>query len=409
MIGDRTGIEGRYMSYKEGIARNQIVLFPETVDDYIREDNPVQFIDAFVDGLDLGALEFRHAKPQETGRPPYDPADMLRLYLWGYLNRIRSSRSLEKETHRNLEVMWLLKKLTPDFKTIADFRKDNREALKKVCREFTLLCKRLELFGGELVAIDSSKFRAVNCRKRNFNRAKLERRIKEIEGEIEKYFRELEDNDIRESTVGAMSGEELKAKIQWLKERGDEYQGLLRRLVESGESQISLTDADSRAMLNNQRVEVCYNVQATVDSKHKLILDHEAINEETDYNQLSEMAGRAKGILVVEKLEVLADKGYFAADQIKECVDNGITPYIPEPERVPSQAKNAPGRLFLENEFRYDREKDSYICPQGSELAFRRKVEHKGKVTRIYQGRECLGCAVKARCTNSLKGRTISR
>lgn len=397
------------MSYIEGIARNQFVLFPEMIDDYITEDNPVQFIDAFVDGLDLGILGFNHAKTYEIGRPPYHPADMLKLYLWGYLNRIRSSRSLERETHRNLEVMWLLQKLTPDFKTIADFRKDNKDGLKKVCREFTLLCKRLELFGGELVAIDGSKFRAVNCKKRNFNRAKLQKRIKEIEEEIEKYFTELEDNDTRESAIGVVSAQELKAKIQWLKERGDEYKQLLKQLIESGESQTSLTDPDSRAMLNNQRVEVCYNVQATVDSKHKLILDHEVINEGTDCNQLSEMARRAKEILGVNELEVLADKGYFAADQVKECVDNGITPYIPEPERTLSKVKNPRRPLFLESEFRYDREKDSYICPQSSELTFRRKAEYNGKIMRLYQGQECLGCALKARCTGNPQGHIISR
>jgi transposase len=244
------------MAYIEGIARQQAILFPETVDDYIKEDNPVQFIDAFVDSLDLRALGFNHAQPQEIGRPPYNPADMLKLYLWGYLNRARSSRCLEKESHRNLEVMWLIKKLTPDFKTIADFRKDNKEAIKRVCREFTLLSKHLDLFGGELVAIDSSKFRAVNCKKRNFNQAKLEKRIREIEESIEGYFKELEANDNKEGSIEAIKAEELKAKIRWLKEKGEEYRALLNRLIDSGEIQISLTDPDSRAMMNNQRVEV---------------------------------------------------------------------------------------------------------------------------------------------------------
>ena len=200
--------------------------------------------------------------------------------------------------------MWLLKKLAPDFKTIADFRKDNKEAIKKVCREFTLLCKHLELFGGELIAIDSSKFRAVNSKKRNFNRARLEKRIREIEESIERYFRELEDNDDKEASVQAVKAEDLKAKLQWLKEKGEEYRALLKRLMDSGESQISLTDPDSRAMVNNQRVEVCYNVQATVDSKNKLILDHEVTNEGTDYDYLSKMALRAKETLGVDKLEV---------------------------------------------------------------------------------------------------------
>jgi transposase len=402
-------MKGGLMPYVEGVARNQIILFPEKIDDYIREDNTVQFVDAFVDVLDLGALGFKRAQPQEIGRPPYDPGDMLKLYLWGYLNRIRSSRSLERESHSNLEVMWLIKKLTPDFKTIADFRKDNKEAIKKVCKEFILLCKRLELFGGELVAIDSSKFRAVNCKKRNFNKAKLEHRIREIEKAVDEYFKELEDNDNKEASAEAVKAEELKARIQWLKEKGEEYKALLKRLIKSGESQISLTDPDSRAMMNNQRVEVCYNVQATVDSKHKLILDHEVTNEGTDYNYLGKMAQRAKDILGAEKLEVLADKGYYDAEQIKECVAQGIIPYIPEKESHKYAGKDLPQSPFSESKFRYEEEKDCYICPGGSELTFRRKREQNGRVMKIYQGEDCQGCTLRAQCTTHLRGRTISR
>lgn len=397
------------MSYVEGITRNQIILFPEKIDDYIREDNPVQFVDAFVDSLVLGVLDFKRAYPQEIGRPPYDPGDMLKLYLWGYLNRIRSSRSLEKESHMNLEVMWLIKKLTPDFKTIADFRKDNKEAIKKVCKEFILLCKRLELFEGELVALDGSKFRAVNCKKGNFNGAKLEKRIREIEEVIEEYFEELEDNDNKEASIEAVEAEELKAKIQWLKEKGEECQALLKRLIESGEIQISLTDPDSRAMMNNQRVEVYYNVQVSVDSKNKLILDHEVTNEGTDYSQLSIMALRAKEILEAEKLEVLADKGYYNGEQIKECVDQGIILYIPEKESNKYAGKDLPQTPFPESEFRYDKEKDCYICPGGSELTFCRKREQNGRVVKIYQGEDCLSCTLRIQCTTHFRGRTISR
>ena len=397
------------MSYIEGVGRNQVVLFPEKIDDYIREENPVQFLDAFVDSLDLRALGFNHTQPGETGRPPYHPADMLKLYLWGYLNRVRSSRSLEKESHRNLEVMWLLKKLAPDFKTIADFRKDNKGSIKKVCREFTLLCKHLELFGGELIAIDSSKFRAVNSKKRNFNRAKLEKRIKEIEESIERYFRELEDNDDKEASVQAVKAEELKAKLQWLKEKGEEYRALLKRLVDSGETQISLTDPDSRAMVNNQRVEVCYNVQVTVDSKNKLILDHEVTNEGTDYDYLSKMALRAKKTLGVEKLEVTADKGYYDAEEIKECVDQGIIPYIPEKDSRKYAGRDFAEAPFPEKAFRYEKEKDCYTCPVGSELTFRGKQGQHGRVMKIYRSEKCLGCALRSRCTTHPRGRTIFR
>ncbi len=319
------------MSYIEGVARNQLILFPESIDDYIEEDNPIQFIDAFVDNLDLQELGFRYLPPETIGQPPYNPADMLKLYIYGYLNRVRSNRCLEKETHRNIELMWLLKKLSPDFKTIADFRKDNKKAIKKVCQEFTLLCKRLDLFGGELVAIDGSKFKAVNSKKRNFNEAKLEKAIKEIDEKVDDYLAELEDNDQEEAHVSRPDAEDIRARVMMLKERGRKYRELLARLKESSETQISLTDPDSRAMLNNQRVEVCYNVQTTVDSRHKLIIDHEVTNKATDHDQLSQMSKRAKEILGVDELEVLADKGYYDAKEIKECVENGITPYIPEP------------------------------------------------------------------------------
>jgi len=255
------------MAYIEGVARNQVILFPEILDDYIEEDNPIRFIDAFVDSLDLKGLGFKYAVPEPTGRPPYNPADMLRLYIYGYLNRIRSSRSLEKETKRNVELMWLLRKLTPDFKTIANFRKNNRDAIKLVCKEFTLLRKKLDLFGGELVAIDGSKFRAVNSKKRNFNEAKLKKAIKEIEEKVEHYFTELEQSDKEEAPVASSPVEDIKKKIKMLKDRKNRYQELLKELRESKETQISLTDPDSRAMVNNQRVEVCYNIQATVGTR----------------------------------------------------------------------------------------------------------------------------------------------
>ena len=391
------------MSYVEGIARNQLILFPESIDDYIEEDNPVQFIDAFVDSLDLGELGFKYSLPEATGRPPYNPADMLKLYLYGYLNRVRSSRSLEKEAHRNIELMWLLNKLTPDFKTIADFRKDNKKAIKKVCQKFTLLCKRLDLFGGELVAIDGSKFKAVNSKKRNFNEAKLKRAIKEIDS----YLAELEDNDRREADISHSHGEDIKAKARLLKERREEHRGLLTGLKNSGESQISLTDADSRAMLNNQKVEVCYNVQTTVDSKHKLIVDHEVTNEATDYGQLSQMSKRAKEILGVEELEVLADKGYYNGKEVKECVDNGITPYIPKP--VGNKGVNTAEAGYYKGRFRYESEEDVYICPAGSKLFFKGIAHYHGKIMRIYKGEDCPGCCLKDKCIRNGKRRVIYR
>ena len=393
------------MPYIEGVARNQAILFPEVIDDYIEEDNPVQFIDAFVDSLNLIALGFKYSVPESTGRPPYNPADMLKLYIYGYLNRIRSSRSLEKETHRNIELMWLLGKLTPDFKTIADFRKDNKEAIKKVCKEFILLCNRLNLFGGELIAIDSSKFKAVNSKKRNFNEAKLKKALEKIDEKIEEYFTELEDNDKKEAHISHCSAEDIKKKIEILKGRKEKYQGLLRNLKMSGETQVSLTDPESRAMVNNQRVEVCYNVQTTVDSKHKLIIDHETTNEVLDRNQLSNMSKRAKEILKVEKLGVLADKGYYDAIEIKECVDNGVVPYIPEPEStIPEDVD-----IYHKDEFSYDTDKDCYICPQTNELTYRGRATHHGRVMKLYKSKYCKRCPILTRCTRNKQGRIIYR
>ena len=398
---------GKQVSYVEGIARNQLILFPESTNDYIEEDNPVQFIDAFVDSLDLRELGFKYSLPEATGRPPYNPADMLKLYLYGYLNRVRSSRSLEKESHRNLELMWLLKKLTPDFKTIADFRKDNKKAIKRVCREFTLLCKRLDLFGGELVAIDGSKFKAVNSKKRNFNEAKLKKAIKGIDEKVDGYLAELEDNDKEEAYVSHPDAEDIRARVMMLKERGKKYRELLARLKESSETQISLTDPDSRAMLNNQKIEVCYNVQTTVDSKHKLIVDHEVTNEATDYGQLSQISKRAKEILGVEELEVLADKGYYNGKEVKECIENGIIPYIPKPAGNKGVSTSEAG--YHKGRFRYDAEEDIYICPAGSKLFFKGIAHYRGKVMRIYKGEGCPGCRLRDKCIRNGKRRVIYR
>ncbi len=397
------------MKYIKGIDRKQVVLFPESIDEYIENNNPVQFVDVFVDRLDLNELGFKHAKLAATGRPPYNPGDLLKLYVYGYLNRIRSSRWLEKECNRNVELIWLLKKLAPDFKTIADFRKDNRKAIKRVCKEFVFLCKKLDLFGGELIAIDGSKFKAVNSKKRNFNEAKLKRKLKEIEEKIEEYFRDLEKNDNIEADVGSDDAEELKEKIELLKKRGEEYTELLKKLKESGETQISQTDPDSRAMLNNQKIEVSYNVQMSVDEKNKLILDHEVTNEANDIKQLSRMAKRAKKILDVDTIEVLADKGYYNAVEIKKCVDDEIITYIPKPANRVSKKHIFPKPKFYNTEFRYDTEKDVYICPEGGELTFWNTEKNNGKMTRTYRSERCFSCKVKHECTHNKRGKIIYR
>ncbi len=392
------------MKHIRGMDRNQVILFPEVIDDYITEENPVRFTDAFVDSLDLIELGFKHAELSPTGRPPYNPADLLKLYIYGYLNRVRSSRFLEKECEKNVEVMWLLKKLTPDFKTIADFRKDNREAIKKVFKEFILLCKKLDLFGGELVAIDSSKFKAVNSRKRNFHEGKLKRSLQGIDEKIEKYLKEIEENDKVEADIRPPKAEKLKEKIEKLKERKEKYQGILKELKDSGERQISLTDPDSRLMLNNQKKEVCYNVHITVDEKNKLILDHEVVNEHDDFSHLNELSMRAKQILEVDKLEVLADAGYHDSEEIEKCVNNGITPYVPE--------KNPHGKVnldpaFYKTEFKYDKEKDVYTCPAGNELRF--WATYDARKEKLYRTENCSSCEFRPKCTSNKRGRILTR
>ena len=319
------------MGYIQGTPREQSILFPETIEEYISDDNPVRFIDAFVDQLDLQAAGFQRTLPSETGRPPYAPGDLLKLYIYGYLNRIRSSRKLEQEAARNVEVMWLLRKLKPDFKTIADFRKDNRNAFKQVFREFILLCRKLDLFGGELVAVDGSKFKAVNSSKRNFTKARLQKTLKMIDEKIEGYLNELDECDSKDPSPKRYSQAELESKIEYLKDRQDRYGQLLQEIEDSGETQISLTDADSRSMAKSPKAPVAYNVQVAVDEKHKLIVTQDVTNAVTDRDQLSKIAIQAKEALGVEKLKVVADMGYSHGKEIKACEEAGLEPYVPTP------------------------------------------------------------------------------
>src|SRR6266567_1054492 len=286
--------ELRPVAHIAGTDRTQAVLLPEVLDDYVGADNPVRFLDAFVAQLDLGGLGFQRAAPAETGRPGYDPGDLLRLYLYGYLHRIRSSRRLEQETHRNVELMWLLRRLTPDFKTIADFRRDHPAALKGVCRECILLCRRLDLFGGELLAIDGSKFRAVNARDRSYTPARLATLQRDIDRTITRYLRELERQDQAEAGTEDLSAAALREKIAALQQRRARYEGLQQELAASGETARSLTDADSRPMMSGGRIEVCYNVQTAVDAKHKLIVAADVTNAASDRDQLSPMATAAQ-------------------------------------------------------------------------------------------------------------------
>ncbi|MGD8815465.1 MAG: IS1182 family transposase [Anaerolineales bacterium] len=395
------------MKHIQGINRDQMTLFPEALDDYIAEDNTVRFLDAFVDTLDFTSLGFEHAIPEETGRPPYDPADLLRLYLYGYLNRIRSSRQLERESHRNVEVMWLLRRLTPDFKTIADFRRNNRSPIQQVCRQFTLFCRNADLFSGDLVAIDGSKFKAVNSRARNISQRKLKILIQELDADIERYLDELDENDEDEPDGPRPTKEELQQKIEEMKRERAKAKELEKKLKNSGQTQISLTDPDSRSMpvSGDRRTDVSYNVQVAVDSKHKLIVYHQVTNAVTDRDLLAPMAMRAKEALGVDELEVLADMGYYHGKQVKRCLEAGITPYLPKP-RTSASRKHG---LFAKDDFIYDAENDCYRCPAGETLTLRFQTTDKERDIKYYATSACRRCSIRGKCTRSKDGRRITR
>jgi transposase len=392
------------MSYVEGESREQRILFPEVLDDYISEDNVVRFIDAFVDGLELEELGFGRTAPKETGRPPYDPRDLLKLYIYGYLNRVRTGRRLERECQRNVELMWLMRKLRPDFKTISDFRKDNRKAFRGVFRQFVLLCKGLGLVGGELVAVDGSKFKAVNSGQRNFSQTKLEQRLKKIDEKVERYLDEMDRADKQEKQA-EISAEELKEKIARLKERKGRYEELLKELNASGNSQISLTDRDSRAMALTPKGEVSYNVQTVVDPKHHLIVEQDVTNEGLDNHQLFLMAQSTKQMLDRTELQVVADMGYYNQEELKQCEEAGITAYVSKP----IVSKNTARGLFGKEKFVYEPDGDDYRCPAKERLDFRFESEQDGKKFRYYWTKACPGCALKAQCTTDPRFHRIKR
>ena len=394
------------MNHRTGLSRQQTQLFPETLEDYVTAENPVRFLDAFVARLNLHALGFAKAVPEPTGRPPYNPADLLKLFLYGYLHRIRSSRALERECHRNVELIWLLGKLAPDFKTIADFRKDHPGPLRAVCRQFTVLCRKLELFGGELLAIDGSKLAAVNSREANFNEKKLQERLAEIDAQIQAYLKALEESDAREvRSPEPMSREELAEKIAQLQERKDWYEGLEVELETSEEKQISLTDPQARRMHTTPGSVVGYNAQMAVDAKNKLIAAQDVTNEATDVRQLASMAEQAKENLQMDQAEVLADTGYYNAADVSRCVEQGLTPYVPKAD---TSANTAQG-LYGKSRFQYDEDKDVYVCAAGQELTYRFETYELGRAIRYYRASGCKTCALRSACTRNKANRTITR
>jgi transposase len=402
----------------EGDDRRQRILLPGMLDEYVGEDNPVRFIDAFVDTLDVKKLGFKHSLPSETGRPSYDPADLLKLFIYGYLNQIRSSRKLERECHRNLELVWLMKKLTPDFKTISDFRKNNVDCIKPVFKEFVYLCKSLDLFGLELVGIDGSTFKAVNSKDRSyFNEKKLLNHLKTINERIERYLKELEENDNKNDDDDGderVVVERLKEKINKLEEKKNEYIRIQNQMKETGQKEVSLTDKESRLMRggNGKRLDVCYNVESAVDSKNHLVAEYYVTNHPNDKNELANVAIGAKENLGVEKLDATADSGFFDSEQIKDCVDNGITPYVTEQRSIGSAWRaGVPTPEFYKSEFAYDKEGDAYTCPEGEKLEFMYVMDKgRGRRMRVYGTQACSKCPFfLTGCTADNAGRKIYR
>lgn len=392
----------------EGVDREQSTLFPERLEDWIGEENPVRVIDAFVDELELSGLGFERAEACATGRPGYHPAVLLKLYIYGYLNRVQSSRRLEREAGRNVEVMWLTGRLAPDHKTIADFRKDNGPAIRKVCSQFVALCRQIGLLTTASVAIDGSKFKAVNNRDRNYTKAKMARRMKQIEESVSRYLHQLDSADRQEPTEAiAKRVDRLKEKIGKLREEMARLKVLETEMLRAPDEQISLTDPDARSMATSGRGSgvVGYNVQAAVDTEHHLIVAHDVIQSGSDRAQLAPMAGKAKQALEIDALEVVADRGYFSSEQILECSRADVTVTLPKPVTTGLKAKG----LFGKHDFRYVAESDVYLCPAGQTLAFASyKRQSHAPDLRRYATQGCRDCPLKTRCTTSTQ-RVVTR
>ena len=395
---------GRFV---EGADRRQCTLLPECLDDWIDENNPVRVIDVFVEALDLGGLGFAGVEPAETGRPSYHPSVLLKLYIYGYLNRVQSSRRLEHEAGRNVEAMWLLGRLVPDHKTIADFRKENGRAIRRVCARFVALCRGMGLLATASVAIDGSKFKAVNNRDRNFTQAKVARRRAQLEESVARYLSQLDTADRQEpSEALAVKTARLKEKLATLGEEMRRLEGLEARMLVAPDRQVSLTDPDSRSMATSGRGSgvVGYNVQIAVDTEHHLIVAHKVTNVGSDRSQLSRMAKRTKAALKSEKLDAVADRGYFSGEEILACDQAGITVTLPKP--MTSGAKSE-GR-FGKQDFVFLSGEDVYRCPAGERLTYRYTNVENGLRLRRYWTTVCRTCALKTLCTTG-KERRITR
>ena len=386
--------------------RTQDSVLPYRLEDYVTEDNPVRVIDVFVCELDLTGLGFDGMHPQATGRPGYHPSALLKIYLYGYLNRIQSSRRVERETQRNVELMWLTGRLMPDFKTIANFRKDNGPAIRNVCRQFIVLCRQLNLFSQAVVAVDGSKFKAVNNRDRNFTSAKVQRRMEQIEASINRYLSALDVADQQEAGTEHGRSSKLKAKIEALTQRMQQLKEIGVLVQAAPDKQISLTDPDARSMATSGKGTgvVGYNVQTAVDAQHHLIVAHEVTNVGNDRGQLASMAQQAQTAMGRKDLEAIADKGYFKGEEILACESVGITPFVPKPLTSGSKAE---GR-FGKQDFVYVAEDNTYRCPAGQRLTWRFASVEDGMTLHSYWTSACQECPLKAKCTTG-KERRIKR
>ena len=383
----------------EGESRQQVTLLPECLDDYIGEDNPVRIVDAFIEELNLLSLGFKGADPALTGRPAYHPAVLLKLYIYGYLNRIQSSRRLEREAQRNVELMWLTGRLAPDFKTIADFRYRNGTGIRSVCRRFVVLCRELRLFSQAIVAIDGSKFKAVNSRDCNFTAGKIDKRQQQIEQSIQRYLDALETADRTQPAEVEAKTERLQDKIRKLRAQMRQLDETKAQLKLLPEGQLSTTDPDARSMVSQAKGSglVGYNVQTAVDAKHHLIVAHDVTNIGNDRAQLSKMARAAREAMATERLQAFADRGYFSGPEIKACEDTGITTFVPKPKT--SNAK-AEGR-FDKADFVYIAKDDEYQCPAGQRAIHRFDSVENNLTLRAYWTSACPSCPIKDQCTTS--------
>ncbi|HEY8187808.1 MAG TPA: IS1182 family transposase [Pyrinomonadaceae bacterium] len=395
------------MGYIKGSQRSQGLLLPRTIDDYIAANNAVRAIAAFLERLDFVKLGFVRAEAAATGRPGYDPRIVMGLYLWGHLNGQCSSRKLARECHRNLEVIWLCQQLHPDFKTIADFRTANAAGIKGVLVEFRRWCVAAGLYGKEIVAVDGSKFKAVNSKQRNYTAEKLKKILARERVKIAEYLAAMDAADAAEAEEEEteLTAEQLKEKIASLDRYLAEHEQLAQELDESGESQVSLTDPDAKLMKTARGSEVSYNVQTVVDSKLKLLVTYEVTNEVNDLGQLAVMAEAAQQALEVEELTVLADGGYYEGSALKECEEAKLMTYVPPPRSGAAKGRG----VFANTRFQYEAARDVYLCPQGEAMTFRGMTKKKGKQYKIYRTKACAGCPLRLQCTTSKRGRKILR